>query len=90
MNNTEEKPLALDLNEIIRKTIHNELRKFSQEHPYSKFNIICWIDDEALDTVHEINDYLVENECPSRLKTGAEIIGKGRSTFDRLTKKVTL
>lgn len=83
-------PIALNLNQIIRNTIHNELRKFAKEHPESKFNIICWIDDECVDSVQEINDYLIENECPSRLKTGGCIIGKGRSTFDRLTKKEIL
>ena len=86
----QELPVALNLNAIIKQTIRQELRKFAAEHPDYKFNVICWLDDEATDTVHEINAYLTENECPSRLKTGGRIIGKGRSTFDRYTKNIVL
>lgn len=81
---------SLNLNEEIRLFIRKRLNEFASEYPESKYNILCWIDELDIDAVREIDDFLIQNECPSRLKTGGEIIGKGRSTFDRLTKKVVL
>ena len=81
---------SLDLNEKWKTFLHDELRKFAAEHPSSKFNIICWIDDLDIDTVHEINDYLAENECKELLKTGGQIIGKSRTQFYKITKKEVL
>ena len=78
---------SLDLNEEIRLFVQKRLRDFASENPQSKFNIICWIDDLDIDLVAEIDDFLAEQECPKRLKCGSQIIGKGRSTYDRLTKK---
>jgi len=78
---------SLDLNEEIRLFVQKRLRDFASENPQSKFNIICWIDDLNIDLVAEIDDFLAEEECPKRLKCGGQIIGKGRSTYDRLTKK---
>ena len=84
---SKELSVSLDLNEEIRLFIRKRLSDFASENPKSKFNVLCWIDDLSVDAVVEINDYLAKNNCPSRLKTGGKIIGKGRSTFDRLTKK---
>jgi len=61
---------SLDLNEKVKNLIHDELRKFAQEHPDDKFNVICWVDDMNIDTAHEVNDYLAENQCKDLLKTG--------------------
>ena len=74
-------PVALDLNEIIRKTIRFELRRFAQEHPDYKFRILCDVDEEITDTAREINEYLVENQCSSILSTGGQIIMKNRKTL---------
>ena len=82
--------VSLDLNEEVRLFIRKRLRDFASENPQSKFNVVCWIDDLSIDAVAEINDYLAKHDCPSRLKTGGRIIGKGRSTFDRLTRKEIL
>ena len=82
--------VSLDLNEEVRLFIRKKLREFASENPQCKFNVVCWIDDLGIDAVAEINDYLAKNDCPSRLKTGGQIIGKGRSTFDRLAKKEIL
>ena len=89
-NLNEQCPTSLDLNDIIKTTIRTELRKFGKEHPNCKFNIICDLDEEATDTINEINEYLVENQCPERLKTGGQIIMKDRTTFFRYTKKEVL
>ncbi len=79
--------VSLDLNEEIRLFVQKRLRDFASENPQSKFNIICWIDDLNVDLVAEFDDFLVVNNCPDRLKTGGDIIGKNRSTFFRMTKK---
>ena len=78
---------SLDLNEKWEIFLRNELKQWALQNPNCKFRILCWTDDLVTKSAQVINDYLVENECPSRLKTGGMIIGKGRSTFDRLTKK---
>lgn len=80
---------SLDLNEKVTNFIRSELKTFGLEHPNCKFNIICWTDDLVTKSVQEIYDYLVENECPSVLKTGGDIIGKSRAQFHRYTKKET-
>ena len=89
MNNDTVK-VSLNLNEKWRSFLRNELRMFANEHPHCKFEIICWVDDNAIITVQEINGYLVENECPDILKKGGDIIGKSRTTFYNLTKKEVL
>ncbi len=81
---------ALDLNALWRTFLHQELKQFGLEHPESHFNIICWVDDLVKDTAREIYDYLVENQCPSVLKTGGDMIGKERTTFYRLVKNEVL
>ena len=81
---------ALDLNALWRTFLHQELKQFGFEHPESQFNIICWVDDLVTDTAREIYDYLVENQCPSVLKTGGDMIGKERTTFYRLVKNEVL
>jgi hypothetical protein len=82
-----EKKASLNLNEKWKIFIRKELKTFGLEHPKDKFEINCWVDDLVADTVHEINDYLAENKCPSILKTGGDIIGKSRAQFHRYTKK---
>ena len=81
---------SLDLNEKVENFIRNELKIFALQHPESKFNIICWTDELVTKSAKIINDYLAENECPSILKKGGDIIGKDRTTFYRLTKKEIL
>jgi len=78
---------SLDLNEEIRLFVQKRLRDFASENPQSKFNIICWIDDLDIDLVAEIDDFLAEQECPNRLKTGGDIIGKSRTQYFKYTKK---
>ena len=87
---SDELSVSLDLNEEIRLFIRKRLRDFALENPKSKFNISCWLDDLNIDVVAEINDFLVVNDCPDRLKTGGDIIGKNRSNFFRMTKKKVL
>ena len=84
---SDELSVSLDLNEEIRLFVRKRLRDFASENPQSKFNIICWFDDLDIDLVAEFDEFLVINECPDRLKTGGDIIGKDRSTFFRMTKK---
>ena len=79
--------VSLDLNEEIRLFVRKRLNEFASENPESKFSILCWIDDLCVDVVAEIDDFIAKNECPDRLKTGGDIIGKNRSTFYRMTKK---
>jgi hypothetical protein len=79
--------VSLDLNEEIRLFVRKRLRDFASENPQSKFNIICWIDDLDIDLVAEIDDFLAEEECPNRLKTGGDIIGKSRTQYFKYTKK---
>ena len=79
--------VSLDLNEEIRLFVRKRLRDFASENQESKFNITCWLDDLNIDLVAELDDFLAEEDCPKRLKCGGQIIGKGRSTYDRLTKK---
>jgi len=79
--------VSLDLNEEIRLFVRKRLRDFASENPQSKFNIICWIDDLDIDIVAEIDDFLAEEECPNRLKTGGDIIGKCRGQYYNYTKK---
>ena len=79
--------VSLDLNEEIRLFVRKRLRDFASEKPQSKFNIICWIDEINIDLVAELDDYLIVNDCPDRLKTGGDMIGKNRTTFFRITKK---
>ena len=81
---------SLDLNEKWEIFLRNELKKWALGNPDYKFKINCWIDDLGTKSAQIINEYLVENECPERLKTGGDIIGKDRSTFFRLTKKEIL
>ena len=78
---------SLDLNEKWEIFLRNELKMWALENPENKFKINCWTDDLVTKSAEVLNEYLIENECPERLKTGGEIIGKSRSTFDRLTKK---
>ena len=78
--------ISLNLNEIVRTTIRKELRQFGQKYPDCKFNIICWVDDLVTDSAQEIDNYLAENECETRLTTGGRIMGKSRTTFYRHTK----
>ena len=82
-----DKNRSLDLLEKHEIFLRNELEKWALENPERKFEIVYWLDDLVTKSAQIINDYLIENKCPSRLKTGGDIIGKGRSTFDRLTKK---
>ena len=82
--------VSLNLNEEVRFFIRNRLRTFALEHPENKFEIVCWVDDLVTNSVQEIYNYLAENECPSILKKGGDIIGKGRTTFYNLTKKEVL
>ena len=84
---SDDENISLDLNEEWRIFIRTRLRTFGAEYPNSKFNINCWVDDNVTITAQEINAYLAENECPSILKKGGEIIGKGRTTFYNLSKK---
>jgi hypothetical protein len=79
--------VSLDLNEEIRLFVRKRLRDFASENPQSKFNIICWIDDLDIDIVAVIDDFLAEEECPNRLKTGGDIIGKSRTQYFKYTKK---
>ena len=79
--------VSLDLNEEIRLFVRKRLRDFASGNPQSKFKINCWLDDLDIDLVAEFDDFLAEEECPDRLKTGGDIIGKNRSTFFRMTKK---
>ena len=79
--------VSLDLNEEIRLFVQKRLRDFASENPQSKFNIICWIDDLDIDIVAVIDDFLAEEECPKRLKTGGDIIGKSRTQYFKYTKK---
>lgn len=81
---------SLDLNEKWEIFLRNELKTWALENPENKFRINCWIDELGTKSAQIIDDYLVENECPDRLKTGGDIIGKNRSTFFRYTKKETL
>jgi len=85
MNNENKK--TLNLNEEIVKFVRKRLRENAIENPNDKFNILCWIDDLDSDLSKEFDDFLVSENCTNRLKTGGNIIGKGRSTFDRLIKK---
>ena len=87
---SDELSVSLDLNEEIRLFVRKRLREFASENPQSKFKINCWFDDLDIDLVAEFDDFLVEEECPNRLKTGGDIIGKGRTTFYNLTKKEVL
>ena len=87
---SDELSVSLDLNEEIRLFIRKRLRDFASENPQSKFNISCWLDDLNIDVVAEIDDFLVVNNCPDRLKKGGDIIGKNRSNFFRMTKKKVL
>lgn len=79
--------VSLDLNEEIRLFVRKRLRDFASQNKQSKYNILCWLDDLDIDVVAEIDDFLARNNCPDRLKTGGDIIGKNRSTFFRMTKK---
>ena len=81
---------SLDLNEKWEIFLRNELKKWALENPENKFKINCWTDDIVTKSAQIINDYLAENECPSRLKTGGDIIGKSRTVFYDLTKKAIL
>ena len=87
MEHKDEIKVSLNLNEEVRIFIRNRLRTFAAEHPESKFEIVCWVDDLVTDSVHEINDYLAGNECPSILKTGGDIIGKCRAQFHNIIKR---
>ena len=82
--------VSLDMNEKWEIFLRNELNQWALENPDWKFEINCWVDDLVTKSAQIINDYLGKNKCPERLKKGGEIIGKGRSTFDRLTKKEIL
>ena len=81
---------SLELNEKWEIFLRNELKTWALENPENKFRINCWIDELGTKSAQIINDYLTENECPERLKTGGDIIGKNRSTFFRYTKKEAL
>lgn len=82
--------ISLDLNEEVRIFIRQKLKTFREEYPESRYEIVCWVDDLVADTAREIYDYLAENECPSILKTGGDIIGKSRAQFHRYAKKETV
>ena len=79
--------VSLNLNEEIRLFVRKRLRDFASQNPQSKFKIVCWIDDLDVDLVAEFDDFLVEEDCPNRLKTGGEIIGKSRAQYYKYTKK---
>ena len=51
--------VSLYLNEKVAIFIRNELRTFGLEHPDSKFEINCWVDDLVTKSVQEIYDYLI-------------------------------
>ena len=82
--------VSLKLDEEVLIFIHNRLREFGLEHPDFKYEINYWIDDLVTKSVQEIYEYLAENGCPSILKKGGDIIGKGRTTFYNLSKKEVL
>jgi len=79
--------VSLNLNEEVLDFIRKRLKTFGEEHPECKYEILYWIDDLVTKSVKEIYDYLAENECPSILKTGGDIIGKSRAQFHRYIKK---
>lgn len=79
--------VSLNLNEEIRLFVRKRLREFASQNPQSKFNINCWIDDLGVDIVAELDDFLIEEDCPNRLKTGGDIIGKCRAQFYNYTKR---
>ncbi len=87
---SDELSVSLNLNEEIRLFVRKRLRDFASQNQQSKYNILCWLDDLDIDVVAEIDDFLAQNNCPDRLKTGGDIIGKNRSTFFRMTKKRAL
>jgi len=66
------------------------IEKVRPRTPDDKFSVICWLDDLCIDTAHEVNDYLAENQCKDLLKTGGQIIGKSRAQFHKYTKKEVL
>ena len=78
---------ALILSEEIRLFVRKRLREHGAEYPESKFAVVCWIDDVDVILAQEVDCFLVDEQCPERLKTGGDIIGKERSTFYRLIKK---
>lgn len=82
--------VSLKLDEEVLVFIHNRLREFGLEYPDYKYEINYWIDDLVTKSVQEIYEYLAENGCPSILKKGGDIIGKGRTTFYNLSKKEVL
>lgn len=79
--------VSLDLNEEIRLFVRKRLRDFASQHSQSKFNVNCWFDDLDIDLVAEFDDFLIEEGCPNRLKTGGDIIGKSRAQYYNYTKK---
>ena len=85
-----EMKVSLDLNEKWEIFLRNELKQWALENPKDKSSINCLTDDLVTKSAQIINDYLAENECPERLKTGGDIIGKNRSTFFRYTQKEVL
>ena len=78
---------SLILSEEIRLFVRKRLREHAAEHPESKFAVVCWIDDVDIILAQEMDSFLAEEECKERLKTGGQIIGKGRSQFHLLSKK---
>ena len=84
---SDELSVSLDLNEEIRLFVRKRLRDFASENPQSKFNITCWLDDLNIDVVAEIDNFLVEEDCLNRLKSGGDIIGKSRAQYYNYTKK---
>ena len=79
--------VSLDLNEEIRLFARKRLRDFASQHPESKFNITCWLDDLNIDLVAEFDDFLIKEDCPKRLKCGGDIIGKSRAQYYNYTQK---
>lgn len=80
---------CLDLNAKWEQFLQRELEEFKSAHPEDKFEIVCWVDELTESTARILYDYLASNNCPTLLKTGGEIIGKGRSTFHRYTQKIS-
>ena len=77
----------LILTEEIRQLVRRRLREHAAEFPNNKFEVIAWIDDVDVILAQEMDNFLAEEECKERLKTGGQIIGKGRSQFHLLSKK---
>ena len=77
---------SLILSEEIRLFVRKRLREHARQFPESKFAVVSWTDDVDVIIAQEVNNFLVDEQCPERLKKGGDIIGRCRAQFDRLTK----